>query len=109
MPGIISGATPLPGLAPVTRELHALLGEPDAGAARIEALVDVYDALRSKRCYKPAYSWEETVEIMQDMAGGHLDAYLVDLFLGHKEQILEIAARFSDELEDVEVAAEVWG
>jgi len=39
VPGIISGATPLPGLAPVTRELHALLGEPDAGAARIEALV----------------------------------------------------------------------
>jgi putative two-component system response regulator len=77
--------------------------------ARIVSVVDVYDALRSKRCYKPSYSWDEAVEIMRGMAGEHLDAYLVDLFLGHHEQILEIAARFSDELEVEEAAAEVWG
>ena len=41
--------------------------------ARIVACADVFDALTAPRYYKPAYSLEKTLEIMDGMAGSHLD------------------------------------
>ncbi len=41
--------------------------------ARIVAAADVFDALTSPRYYKPAYPIEKTLEIMDGMAGAHLD------------------------------------
>jgi HD-GYP domain-containing protein (c-di-GMP phosphodiesterase class II) len=41
--------------------------------ARIVAAADVFDALTAPRYYKPAYSLEKTLEIMDSMAGAHLD------------------------------------
>jgi len=41
--------------------------------ARIVAAADVFDALTAPRYYKPAYSVEKTLEIMDGMAGAHLD------------------------------------
>src|SRR5205814_888280 len=41
--------------------------------ARIVAAADVFDALTAPRYYKPAYTLEKTLEIMDGMAGDHLD------------------------------------
>src|SRR5438045_3590771 len=41
--------------------------------ARIVAAADVFDALTAPRYYKPAYTLEKTLEIMNGMAGDHLD------------------------------------
>ena len=41
--------------------------------ARIVAAADVFDALTAPRYYKPAYPIEKTLEIMDSMAGDHLD------------------------------------
>jgi putative nucleotidyltransferase with HDIG domain len=41
--------------------------------ARIVAAADVFDALTAPRYYKPAYPLAKTLEIMDGMAGGHLD------------------------------------
>ena len=41
--------------------------------ARIVAAADVFDALTAPRYYKPAYPIEKTLEIMDGMAGAHLD------------------------------------
>ncbi|MGH2492525.1 MAG: HD-GYP domain-containing protein, partial [Candidatus Limnocylindria bacterium] len=41
--------------------------------ARIVAAADVFDALTSPRYYKPAYSLDKTLEIMDGMAGDQLD------------------------------------
>jgi len=41
--------------------------------ARIVAAADVFDALTAPRYYKPAYALEKTLEIMDGMAGDHLD------------------------------------
>jgi HD-GYP domain-containing protein (c-di-GMP phosphodiesterase class II) len=41
--------------------------------ARIIAAADVFDALTSPRYYKPSYPVERSFEIMDGMAGGHLD------------------------------------
>jgi HD-GYP domain-containing protein (c-di-GMP phosphodiesterase class II) len=45
--------------------------------ARIVAAADVFDALTAPRYYKPAYSIEKTLEIMDTMAGDHLDPAVV--------------------------------
>jgi putative two-component system response regulator len=51
--------------------------------ARITALVDVYDALRSKRSYKPAFDQEKTLSIMLDGDGrtdpSHFDPELIKI------------------------------
>lgn len=49
--------------------------------ARIMAIADVYDALTSKRCYKPAYSQERAIDIMKQERGTHFDPQLLDVFL----------------------------
>ncbi len=49
--------------------------------ARIAAVADVYDALRSNRAYRPAYSRDEAVPIILDGAGGHFDPACVQAFL----------------------------
>ncbi len=41
--------------------------------ARIVAAADVFDALTAPRYYKPAYSLAKTIELMDGMAGDHLD------------------------------------
>jgi len=48
--------------------------------ARIMAVADVYDAIRSKRVYKEAKSHEEAVEIFLSERGNHFDPDLVDAF-----------------------------
>ncbi|MFT6116807.1 MAG: putative two-component system response regulator [Candidatus Azotimanducaceae bacterium] len=51
--------------------------------ARITALVDVYDALRSKRPYKPAFDQEKTLSIMLQGDGrtepSHFDPEMIDI------------------------------
>ncbi|MCX7708995.1 MAG: HD domain-containing protein [Clostridia bacterium] len=49
-------------------------------SARIVALADVFDALTSKRVYKGAFGFEESVEIINQSAGSHLDPELVRIF-----------------------------
>ena len=50
-------------------------------SARIMAICDVYDALIMERVYKPAYSQEKALKIIESEAGKHFDPALVKLFL----------------------------
>ena len=54
-------------------------------AARIMAIADVYDALRSKRCYKGAFSREQSSEIIKEGNGTQFDPSLVKAFLEMEE------------------------
>jgi len=47
---------------------------------RLMAIADVYDALISVRPYKQAFAHEEACQIIEDGAGSHFDAALVDIF-----------------------------
>ncbi|NQU95877.1 MAG: HD domain-containing protein [Candidatus Omnitrophica bacterium] len=49
--------------------------------ARILAIADTYDALRSNRAYRKAYSYPEAVGIMKSERGKRFDPKLVDIFL----------------------------
>jgi putative two-component system response regulator len=49
--------------------------------ARLMAIIDVYDALISKRPYKEPFTKEQALEIINDGKGSHFDPVLVELFL----------------------------
>jgi two-component system response regulator RpfG len=49
--------------------------------ARIVALADVFDALTSKRPYKPAWEWQRAVDFIVAQKGGHFDPELADVFV----------------------------
>ena len=54
-------------------------------AARIMAVADVYDALVSERCYKTAFTHEESCEIIRQGSGTQFDPALVEVFLANAE------------------------
>jgi PAS domain S-box-containing protein/putative nucleotidyltransferase with HDIG domain len=60
---------------------RGLSGEQIPLAARIFAIVDVFDALTSERPYRAAWSRERTVEFIRDHAGSQFDPSLVEPFL----------------------------
>lgn len=49
-------------------------------SARVVALVDVYDALVSERCYKAAMPHEKAVQIILESSGSHFDPAVVAAF-----------------------------
>ena len=59
-------------------------------SARIMAIVDVYDALRSKRTYKEGFSHEKSAEIIQEGRGTHFDPQLVDIFLKYQDEFMTL-------------------
>jgi putative two-component system response regulator len=61
------------------------------------AVVDVYDALLSKRIYKPAMPHEAARAIIKEGSGTHFDAFIVEGFLEIADQLPDISRRFSDE------------
>ena len=58
-----------------------LAGENIPIAARIFSVVDVYDALRSERPYKKAWSEDEALAELQRMSGTHFDPHVLEAFL----------------------------
>ena len=65
--------------------------------ARLMALADVFDALISKRVYKPAFTVEHTTEIILNGRGKHFDPDVVDAFVARLDEFYAIAARHTDE------------
>jgi len=78
---------------------------------RIVAIVDVFDALTSDRCYRPAMPLEKALDIMQQGRGTQFDPQLLDLFLEHFGDFAclteVIGKRFGDQGPDVTAAEPV--
>ena len=49
-------------------------------AARIVAIADVYDALTSNRCYRPAYSHKDTCRMIEEGNATHFDPEVAAAF-----------------------------
>ncbi len=60
---------------------RGLKGEQIPLAARIFAIVDVWDALRSDRPYRPAWPKEKTMEHIVQLSGSHFEPKVVEVFL----------------------------
>jgi len=60
---------------------HGLKGEQIPLAARIFAIVDVWDALRSDRPYRKAWPDEKVLAYIQEQSGKHFDPQVMEVFL----------------------------
>jgi response regulator RpfG family c-di-GMP phosphodiesterase len=60
---------------------NRLRGEQIPLSGRICAVVDVFDALRSERPYKPAWSLADTLEELRRQRGRHFDPRVLDAFM----------------------------
>jgi putative two-component system response regulator len=69
-----------------------LTGEEIPIEGRITAICDVFDALHSDRHYRAALPRERALSIMHEERGTHFDPGLLDVFLDHYDEALEIAA-----------------
>ena len=74
---------------------RGLAGEAIPLSARLTTVADVYDALRSKRSYKEAWSHEEALAEIQAQAGRQFDPKIVAIFVG-------LAPRFAAVFEELQ-------
>ncbi|USD66429.1 HD domain-containing phosphohydrolase [Vibrio sp. SCSIO 43136] len=65
-------------------------------SGRLMALADVYDALISKRVYKPAFSHEKAKAIILEGNGKHFDPQIVEAFVAIEDTFVQIAATYKD-------------
>lgn len=73
-----------------------LSGEAIPLSARIMAVVDVYDAIRSKRIYKAPLSHPETCEIIRRDSGAHFDPALCTVFIRLQDEFETIWSGLQD-------------
>lgn len=70
-------------------------------SARLMAVADVYDALISRRVYKPGMPHEQAVGIIREGRGSHFDPDICDVFVANAGRFREISERFSDTDQDM--------
>jgi putative two-component system response regulator len=75
---------------------QGLSGEEIPLSARIMAVADVYDALRSVRCYKPAYTHEHSADFIMRESGTHFDPQIVEAFSELSDDFRESRERMDD-------------
>lgn len=73
-----------------------LSGEDIPQSGRLMALADVYDALISRRVYKPPFPHSKAVQIISEGRGQHFDPLVVDAFLVEAENFRATASRYAD-------------
>lgn len=78
---------------------EGLSGDAIPLSARFMALADVYDALISKRVYKPAFPHTKAVRLIKEGKNKHFDPDIVDAFAAIHEQFLDIALAHLDQEE----------
>jgi putative two-component system response regulator len=74
-----------------------LKGEQIPIEGRITAVADVFDALSSKRPYKPALPFEECFRVLEENRGKHFDPRVLDAFFSRQEEIIRIKLENADE------------
>jgi putative two-component system response regulator len=75
---------------------RGLCGEVIPLEGRIAAIADTFDALTSKRVYKPAFPIDQAIDIMHKRRGKDFDPDLLDIFLNEMDEVLTIRNQYSD-------------
>lgn len=63
---------------------------------RLMAVADVYDALISKRIYKPPIPHSKAVQIIRKGRSTHFDPDITDAFLAQEDNVRQVALKFAD-------------
>jgi len=73
---------------------QGLVGDAIPTSARLMALADVYDALRSQRTYKSAMDHATAMSLIVEGRGSHFDPDVVDAFVTIADEFEAIAERY---------------
>jgi putative two-component system response regulator len=73
-----------------------LEGEAIPIEGRITAVADVFDALGSRRVYKPAFPLAKCLAIIVERRGTHFDPAVVDAFLACRDEIVQVQIDLAD-------------
>jgi response regulator RpfG family c-di-GMP phosphodiesterase len=72
---------------------NQLVGEEINLFGRITAIADVFDALSTRRVYKEPWPIDKVWDYFREQRGKQFDPDLVDIFISHSEQVMEIHNR----------------
>ena len=72
-----------------------LAGEEIPLSARIMSVADVFDALSSPRVYKPAFSFEKSIEIIEEGKGTQFDPKCVEAFMDSLDEVREVLKKYN--------------
>lgn len=88
-----------------------LAGEDIPLCGRIMAVADVYDALTTRRVYKPAYSHDVARQIILEGSGAQFDPHVVEAFAVCEPEFVTISRRLANDVttEGTDSACEVVG
>jgi putative two-component system response regulator len=75
---------------------RALAGEAIPFPGRLMAIPDVYDALISRRVYKPPFSHEDAMSLIRGGSGTQFDPDIISAFSDIEGQVKKIALEFND-------------
>ena len=75
---------------------HGLRGNEIPLSGRIVAVADVYDALTSKRIYKPRYSHETAHTLIVEGTGSQFDPDIVQAFLNREQDFIDVSRQLRD-------------
>ena len=75
---------------------RGIKGENIPLSARICAVADVYDALRTERPYKDAFSEEKAVQIILEGSGTHFDPVLVSILIENRGEFDKVFEKMMD-------------
>lgn len=78
-----------------------LAGEDIPLEGRITAVADVFDALSSRRPYKPPYPREKCFEMIREEKGTHFDPKVVEAFFTMRKEIVQTQLDLADDDVDV--------
>ena len=84
---------------------QGLAGDAIPLAARLMAVADVYDALISRRVYKPALPHRKALDIMRGGRGTHFDPDVFDAFLAVADDFEATAQRYGDREDELAAGA----
>jgi putative two-component system response regulator len=76
---------------------NGLVGEQIPMSGRIVAVVDFFDALTMDRCYRPAFSDNQALEMLLAESGEAFEPRLVDTFMANATELTELRDRVSAE------------
>ena len=73
-----------------------LAGEDIPLEGRITAVADVFDALSSKRPYKPAFPLKKCFTILEEGRDSHFDPRILDAFFARRDEIIQVQIDAAD-------------
>ena len=73
-----------------------LSGEDIPLSGRITAVADVFDALSTRRPYKPAFPMDRCFALMEEGRGTHFDPRVLDAFLARRDEVIHIRVECAD-------------